>query len=413
MRRRRRITTLSHMTTIAPSPESKEESLFTRAFVLLAVADLAYFTAAGVAIYALPLYVTGPLGSNKAAAGVAFGAFAVSALMLRPLAGRWSDTVGRLPLMIGGALLAAVGLFLTAFVHTVFLVVLLRLLLGVAEAAFFVASIAALADLAPPSRIGEALSFNSLGLYLGLAAGPPLGEVMVETWSFTTAWVGAAVLALMAAGIVLGVGETRTPIGNVTTKAKLIHRKAIPVGLAFFTSLFAMGAFLAFASLHAEAVGLRNTSLPLLVYGLVVVVCRIAFARLQDKAPALLTGAAALATIALGLALIGVWTTPAGLILGVVLLGLGITFSTPAFFAAIFATAGPGERGAASGTASAFLDLGLGGGPMVLGFVAQGAGIPSAFAVAALVALAGSVWTLALRARATRGQGPVTAAPPV
>ena len=47
---------------------------------------------------------------------------------------------------------------------------------GVAEAAFFVAGFALLADLAPPSRMGEALSYNSLGLYLGIALGPPLGE---------------------------------------------------------------------------------------------------------------------------------------------------------------------------------------------------------------------------------------------
>ena len=48
--------------------------------------------------------------------------------------------------------------------------VALRLLAGVAEAAFFVASFAALADLAPPDRMGEALSYNSLGLYLGSGA---------------------------------------------------------------------------------------------------------------------------------------------------------------------------------------------------------------------------------------------------
>jgi predicted MFS family arabinose efflux permease len=77
-------------------------------------------------------------------------------------------------------------------------------------------------------------------------------------------------------------------------------------------------------------------------------------------------------------------------------MGIGVTFSTPAFFAAVFATASPSERGAASGTASVALDLGIGGGPILLGLVAQGAGIPAAFLVGAGVALVGSVWTLAL-----------------
>ena len=63
-----------------------------------------------------------------------------------------------------------------------------------------------------------------------------------------------------------------------------------------------MGGFLAFASLYGVRVGLANASLSLLVYGGVVVVCRIAFARVPDRLPPLALGAAALGTIAVGLA---------------------------------------------------------------------------------------------------------------
>ena len=79
----------------------------------------------------------------------------------------------------------------TAYADSLVTVVLLRLLLGVAEAAFFVASLAALADLAPPSRMSEAVSYNSLGLYLGLAFGPPLGELLVRVAGFTAAGMAA------------------------------------------------------------------------------------------------------------------------------------------------------------------------------------------------------------------------------
>jgi predicted MFS family arabinose efflux permease len=383
-------------------PDRSPDRLFTPTFVRLAVADLAYFTAAGVSIYALPLYVTGPVSSDKAGAGLAFGAFAVSALVLRPFAGRLSDIRGRRPLLLGGALLCAAGMLLTASVDTLPLVLALRLVLGVAEAAFFVASFAALADLAPPSRMGEALSYNSLGLYLGLALGPPLGELLVSTVNFTAAWYGAAGLSLLAAMIVHGMAETRTPRSDAHGPARLIHRKAIAPAIGFLTSIVAMGGFLAFASLHAGAVGLVTSSVPLFVYGIVVVICRIAFAKVPDRLPSLALGAAALAAIAAGLTVTALWRAPTGLILGTTVVAFGVTFSTPAFFAAIFATAGPSQRGAASGTASAFIDLGLGGGPILLGFVAQAAGIPWAFGVAASVALAGSVWTLSLRRVPTR-----------
>src|SRR4029450_1350366 len=86
------------------------------------------------------------------------------------------------------------------------------------------------------------------------------------------------------------------------------------------------------------------------------------------------------------------WSTPIGMALGAAVFGIGVTLSTPAFFSAIFATAKPGERGAASGTASVFLDLGIALGPMALGLAAQAGGIPFAFGSAAVVVLAGGGW---------------------
>jgi len=116
----------------------------------------------GVAIFALPLYVTGPVGGGEASAGLAFGAFALSAFVLRPFVGRLSDLHGRRPFLVGGALLAAISLGSLTLTENIVVIVALRLLAGVAEAAFFVAGFAALADVAPPARPGEALSYNSL-----------------------------------------------------------------------------------------------------------------------------------------------------------------------------------------------------------------------------------------------------------
>ena len=381
--------------TLSTADVAAGERLLTAAFIRLTLADVAYFTATGVAIYTLPLWVTGPIGSDKSGAGLAFGAFAVSALILRPVAGRLADTRGRRPLLVGGALISAVGMLGTAYADNLVLVILLRLLLGVAEAAFFVASIATLADLAPPSRMGEATSYNSLGLYLGLAFGPPLAEMLVRTAGFSAAWYGAAALSLIAAVAAAGIKNLRSGVAT-GDRIRLIYWKAVPPALGFFASVVAMGALFAFGALQANAVGLMPASTPLFVYGLVVVAGRLSLARFLDRLPALMLGAAALVIIAGGLMIMAFWSMPLGVALGAAVFALGVTLSTPAFFSAIFATAQPSERGAASGTASVFLDLGMGGGPMLLGLAAQAGGIPFAFGLAAAVALAGSGWVLAL-----------------
>jgi predicted MFS family arabinose efflux permease len=378
--------------------EEQVPPLFTRGFVALGVADLAYFVSVGVAIHTLPLYATGPVGSDEAGAGLAFGAFGVTALLCRPIAGRLSDVKGRKPLLVFGALLAAGGMLLLPYVDTLTGVVAIRLLQGVAEASFFVAGFALLADLAPPERLGEALSYNSLGLYLGIAFGPPLGEIVVETWGYTEAWWLAGVLAAVAAVIIRWVPDVPGEGGE--GHGKLIHRPGIPASLGFFASLAAISGFLAFASLWSDEVGLENTSLALVVYGVVIVLCRIAFARVPDRLPSLPLAAGSLVAIAVGLAVLVAWQTEAGLLTGVVVMAVGVTFSTPAFFAAIFATATPAERGAAAGTASAFIDLGLGFGPIALGLVARQQDLSWAFGVGCGIALLGAAWTASLSRRA-------------
>jgi len=383
------------------------EPLFTSAFVLLGIADLAYFTAVGITIHSLPLYVTGPVGSDEAGAGLAFGAFALTALLLRPFAGRLVDRLGRRPLLLAGAVLGGIGLALMPLAGSLSVVVALRLLQGVGEAAFFVAGFAMLADLAPPDRTGEALSYNSLGLYLGIALGPPLAALVLGLSGFPMAWIAATALMAIAAALVLLLPETAAP-ADATTGAehRLLHRPSIPPALGLMASLLAAGGFLAFASLHGTRIGLQNASLALLTYGLVVVTCRIVLARVPDRLPALPLGAGSLAVIAAGLAVVAAWATPSGLILGTAVMAVGVSLSTPAFFTAVFATAAPNQRGAASGTASAALDLGLGLGPVVLGLVARDHGIPAALAVAAFLALLGAFWTLSLVLRAPRDRGP-------
>jgi predicted MFS family arabinose efflux permease len=380
----------------APAARPPSDRLLTASFVRLGVADLGYFLASGVAVYTLPLYVTGPVGSDAGGAGLAFGAFALSAVVLRPLAGRWSDAHGRRPRPAAGAMVAAAALFLTPLAHGLAAVVALRLLLGLGEALFFVASLAALADLAPPGRTGEAVSYNSLGLYLGLGLGAPLGEVLVRSVGFAGAWTAAGLLAAGAAGMAGTLGETRPPRRGDEPAPALLHRPAVPVALGFLASVVAMGGFLGFAALHAGAVGLTSASLPLLTYGLVVVVVRVALARVQDRLPPLQVGATALVLMSVGLLVMVGWAAPAGVVVGAAVVGVGVALSTPAFFAAIFATADPATRGAAAGTASLSLDLGIGAGPVVLGQVAQVAGLPAVFVVAAGVAALGSAWTLSL-----------------
>jgi MFS family permease len=382
---------------MGPPPSSSatvEPGLFTGPFIALALADLAYFTAAGILIQMTPLFAKGPLGADPIGVGIAVGAFSVTALVLRPWSGRESDRRGRRPLLVAGALLAAVAILAHTVTSDLAILVVLRLVLGVGEALFFVAGFAMLADLAPRGREGEALSFNSLALYLGIAFGPVIGEALLDIGGFNLAWIGAAILSLLAAVLALRLpltGRQETLAAGPTT---LIHHGVVWPSAGLFTGVAAMSGFLAFVAIYGrDDLAMAGSGPVLLVFGLVVVGCRIAFAKLPDRVPPFRLAAAALALIAVGMAVTGLVPTVAGLFAGAALMAVGIAFVTPAFFAAITRRLEPSERGAAFGTVSIFLDLGFGGGPVMLGLIVDAANIPTAFLLGALIPAVGAVVT--------------------
>ena len=94
---------------------------------------------------------------------------------------------------------------------------------------------------------------------------------------------------------------------------------------------------------------------------------------------------------AAGMLLIGTFPSAAGLLTGAVACGVGSAFVTPAIFGLVFRTVPEAERGSAAASISLFLDLGLSGGPMLLGALAAATDLPWGFALVGLVPAVGAL----------------------
>lgn len=379
-------------------------SLFSPAFITVAAAELAYFTADGVVLPALPRYVEGPLRGGNVAVGLVIGAFSLSAFFLRPWAGAVSDRRGRRLIMVVGAslfALAAAGYLLTTSIPVLIGV---RLLAGAGEALFFVGALSANVDLAPPERRGEAFSFASLSLYLGIGAGPFIGEALVDRIGFGAAWLVAASLAATAAALALRLPAMKPTVEEATGEHQLIHRGGLLPGLVLLTAIWGMAGFLAFVPLYALDLGMSGASLVLGLFSAIVVLIRSVGARIPDRLGAARATRSALALSSTGLALMGLWRSPAGLLVGTILLGVGVALFTPALFALAVSGVPASERGAVMGTTSAFLDLAFGLGPATLGFVASAVGRGGTFLAGAGVAALGLVLVVASRLGRSRSE---------
>lgn len=382
-------------------PPVDDERLVTPPFIALSVAALAFFTAGSVVLPVASRFAAGPLGADSVGVGISIGAFAVAALAMRPVVGVASDRYGRRPQLLFGGLATALALGAHLLADSLPTFIAVRALLGIGEAFFFVSMLAAVSDLAPSTRRGESINIGSLSVYLGLAIGPFIGETVLAATSFDVVWVVAASMALVATGLVLLVPETApsvlAPPPGPRVRGRLLHPAGILPGFLILTGTWGMAGLFAFIALYATQVGMDGAGLPLAVYALIVVVLRLAFAKLPDRIGAARLSSAALAVSAIGLAGIAVLDGPVGLMAGTIVFAIGIAFMFPALMALAVSRVDASERGSVVGTTSAFVDLSFGLAPAVLGLVVDGLGFEAAFLASALIAALGAALLVARR----------------
>ncbi|MEW5991109.1 MAG: MFS transporter [Chloroflexota bacterium] len=376
--------------------EGRDPRLLTPAFLGIAVSVLAFFVASGMFLPATPRFTAGPLRGDDLAVGLVVGSFSVSSLLLRPFAGRWADQRGRRIMLIVGAALQVIAAAGHLVADTVPLLIAMRLLLGAAEAVFFVGGMAAATDLAPEHRRGEAISLISTSLYLGVAIGPVLAEWLLGAAGYAGIWIGATLISAAAVAIswvapeTLPAAERRPPDVAIS----LLHRRGIVPGLLVLCGAWGMGAYFAFLPLLGEDLGLDGVGGYLAAFALVVIGLRIVFARLPDQlGPARLSGTA-LVLNATGMAIAGVFPGELGLWLATIVFGAGVAFTFPAIVALSVVGVPADERGAVVGTTSLFIDVAFGLSPALLGLLAGPAGYPATFLVSSVVAAAGATWLL-------------------
>jgi len=341
---------------------------------------------------AVPQYVKHRLGGSDVAVGIAVGVLFVGAVLLRPYAGRLGDRFGRRVLIVSGAAVVAVSMLLYGAVESLPFLIGARVLTGLGEAAFFVGAATMVTDLAPVERRGEAISYWSVAVYGGLAFGPVLGETVIDAGGYGAVWRVAGLLATLAAVLGFFTREVERPVVvGVPGDGHLLNRAAIGPGTVLFSGLIALAAFTAFVPLYVDDIGLGSADVVFLLYGGLVLVVRIFGARIPDTLGGRRSGVLALAATTIGMTVMALWGTTAGLLVGTVFFAAGASLLYPALLLLALGNASETERGSVVGTFSSFFDLSQGLGSLVVGLVAAGAGYRGAFGAGAVFAAAGCV----------------------
>jgi predicted MFS family arabinose efflux permease len=169
------------------------------------------------------------------------------------------------------------------------------------------------------------------------------------------------------------------------------------------TLVSGMSSFFTFVPLYTDSLGMAGARYVLFTLAAVVIVVRSVGARLPDVLGAKRASRIAVVGGSAGLLVMGLWREPAGLYAGTVIFALGNSLAFPSLASLALDGVPANERGSVLGTFTAFVDLGFGLGPALLGIVAHAAGYPTTFVVAAAMASCGLLVLAAPGLRARRG----------
>ncbi len=372
---------------------ASDQKLLTPSFILLTVSG--FFALAGFSstLPLVPRYVDGVLGGTKVEIGLALGVFSISAVFARPMVGRLGDERGRRFIIVWGTALTAITVAAHALASSIWLLYLVRLAMGATQGAYFVGSATLVNDLAPVERRGEATNYFSVAVYGGMAIGPLMGETVQKAtsfgWAFATGGLSLAVASALAMCLPNDRPDPAAFARRVTDSGKriLLHRAAIVPGLILMGGLVTFTALNGFMPLYIEELDLGSAGPVLLLYGLLVLLMRIAGSKAPDRFGTFRMAAVSLIGQAAGMLVMGIWASQYGLFAGAAVLAIGGSFLYPTLLTAAVFGVPENERARAVSTFSLAFELSAGLGGPILGLSAREWGTQAAFYGAAIAAV--------------------------
>ncbi len=363
------------------------------AFAGLFAVTFSGLVAVGAVLPVLPRYVHGPLGGGNVAVGVVIGCYAITGLLLRPVAGRLADHRGRKPTVLAGSILVALGGFLYLPSLGIPGLIAARLVLGAGEGTVFTAGSAWVVDIAPPERRGRVIGLYGLAVWGGLSLGPLIGELLLHSSGYHAVWLFAGISPLVGALIASRLPDPFHAKPGGDEHHPLIAREAVRPGAAMALGAFGYATVASFVVLHLEARGVGHGAVVFGVFATMIVLTRLVGGDLPDRiGPARVAIAAAL-TEAVGLTTIGIAHSLGVAIAGAMAMGAAFALLYPSLSLIVVGRVSETRRGAALGTFTACFDAGVGIGAPLAGIAAARSDYEGAFLFAAVVAVASSATT--------------------
>ncbi|HYB96568.1 MAG TPA: MFS transporter [Vicinamibacterales bacterium] len=369
----------------------------------------------GIIIPLLPFYAES-FGASALTIGLLGTSFSLMQFLFSPIWGRWSDKVGRKPIILVGLMgscLSYLGLALAGSLPILFLA---RIVGGIAGANIPTAQ-AYIADVTTPENRARGMGMVGAAFGLGFIFGPALGGLLSRVSPETPMWCAAALCLanFIAACFLLPESRPANAVSRTLGRMEAFrHAMTKPtlmliLGLYFLVTMAFSGFEATFALFSESTFGFTAATIGL-VFTFIGVILAVVQGVLVGRAVRIVGERRlipfAILAIAIGIGLIPfVWSVPTLLgALGILAVGMG--FNNPALSSMVSRLTNADDQGGVLGLASSVASLGRVVGPAWGGLLYDVYGMRTPYLVAATVMFAAFVIALAgLRSREAHAGG--------
>jgi len=382
----------------------KQDRIFTKDYILIMVAALGGTLANNFFLAVNPLYIE-KLGGLQVQTGMMTAAFAVAALISRPISGMISDKYGRIRLIIPCALIFSASNASYGIIDTIPLLVVTRVVSGASFGMLSTCAGAAAADVLPKHRLAEGIGYYGLCNTAAVAIAPGIALHVVrgnEIRDFRTLFFMTAGMCVACAIGSFGISYERkrralalqgggqqdtepSPVLQDTEPSPVLPDSGEKLPRTLFGFEFAVFApmiivvlsyggqagLIAFMEPFARWRGISNPGLYFTVYAVGVFVSRVLFGRVADKKGFDVILVPALAALTVCLLILPYVGTLFALLALAFPIGIAVGSIQSMINAMTFKRCSPARRGTASGAYSASIDIGFAVCAPLLGAIAD------------------------------------------
>jgi MFS family permease len=371
-----------------------EQRLFTRPFVLCAIANLLQGIAFNLFLH-FPGFLK-DLGAAEVEIGLISALTAVASILVRPSVGRFMDTRGRRGIiLLGNAInVTVIGLYLTVTAIGPW-VCLIRVFHGLAEAMLFTSLFTYAADHVPEKLITEGLALFGISGMLPISLGGVLGDLVLSRAGYDALFLCSAAFGVAALLLSLPLYDAPRSVAPSDEPPRSFTASLAQPNLAplwWMTAIFsvALAPVWIFVKTFVMATGIGTVGGFFTAYTTVAIVLRVVLGWLPDRIGPKRVLYPALGTFALGFVVLALAESGRDVLLAGALCGAGHGYTFPILFGLTVTRARVSERGSAMAIYTALFDVGiLLGGPL-LGLVIEGHGYGAMFTATAVLVVAGA-----------------------